>query len=358
MQVRPDRHEAAVLVKARAHELGFSTVGVAAADAPIELDFQRYRAALDEGLHGPIDYLARNVEVRRRLDEGSILAGAKSVVVVGARYDRPDEPDDPPLARKIARYARGRDYHNHLRKKLRRLADFVRRLGDDVEARPLSDTAPVLEKAWAARAGVGFVGKNGLVIVPGEGSYLLLGEVVTTLDIAFDEPITERCGQCTLCLEACPTEAIVRPFVLDAGKCVSTMTIELQGSVPLSLREATSEHLFGCDGCQEICPHNARRRPAPPLGPRFAPHPRWSELTLQSLARLGMDGGPDFEAIASGSPLRRAGAEGLARNACLCLSREPPSDSRGVLSDVAAHHPSAVVREAAAWSLDRLENHG
>lgn len=341
---------AAALIKARAHELGFAVCGVARADEPLSSEFARYEQALARGLHGPLGYLAENVEVRRRLDTEDILAGARSIVVVGARYDRPDD-DDPPLAQQIARYARGHDYHNYLRKKIRKLAAFVRTLGPDVHARPMSDTAPVLERAWAARAGVGFVGKNGMVIVPGQGSWLLLAEVVTTLPIAPDAPIEERCGRCTLCLEACPTKAFVAPFVLDAGACLSAATIELRGPIPVRLRAAAAEHLFGCDVCNEVCPHNAKSRPEAELAARHRPHERWSSLRISDLARLGMPDGPSFDEIAQGTPLHRAGAEGLARNACLALSRDDDPASESLLSTIAAEHPSEVVRDAAAWAL-------
>lgn len=347
----PLPHEHALLVKARARELGFSAVGIASARGPLEPEFARYREALAAGFHGPIAYLAENVEARRQLDADSILAGAESVIVVAARYDRPDDEPVGTLVQGIARYARGRDYHNHLRKKLRNLARFVRGLSPDTQARPVSDTAPVLEKAWAARAGVGFLGKNGVIITPGEGSFTLLGEVVTTLPLAIDVPMEERCGRCTLCLDACPTSALVKPFVLDAGKCVATTTIELRGPVPEHLRLATSEHLFGCDICQDVCPYNTRRRPLPPLADRYLPHPRWSTLTLDVLAQVGMEDGPDFEAIVESSPLRRAGPEGLARNACLALGREGRAENAPLLRTIAERHPSEVVRDAARWAL-------
>jgi epoxyqueuosine reductase len=326
--------------------------GIASAEEPLGIEYERYRDALARGLHGPLDYLAKNVEVRSRLDGDAILAGAKSVIVVGARYDRPGE-EDAPLVRKIARYARGRDYHNFLRKRIRKLAAFVRTLGDGVEARPMSDTAPVLERAWAARAGVGFVGKNGLVIAPGLGSTFLLAEVVTTAKLANDAPIEERCGRCTLCLDACPTQAFVAPFVLDAGACISTTTIEQRGPIPVRLRMASSERLFGCDVCQDVCPHNAKERPAPPLASRHAPHERWRQLSLFDLARIGMDGGPRFEDVAEGTPLSRAGAEGLARNACHALVHEQGSEP--VLREIAAAHPSETVRDAARWALAERE---
>lgn len=317
----------------------------------LDVEHARYVEALARGLHGPLGYLAENVETRRRLDTADILDGARSIVVVAARYDRPDDDDAPPLVQSIARYARGRDYHNYLRKKVRRLAAFVRTLAPDAQARPMSDTAPVLERAWAARAGLGFVGKNGLVITPGLGSFALLAEVVTDVELAPDAPIEERCGRCTACLDACPTQAFVAPFVLDATACLSTATIELRGPVPVRLREAASHHLFGCDVCQEVCPFNGKARPPSPLSQRNVPHERWGTLSLVDLARVGMPEGPSFDAVTEGSPLHRANPEGLARNAALALAHAPGSED--VLAEIAAGHPSDVVRDAAGWALAR-----
>lgn len=182
-----------------AKRLGFDAVGVGRADLPLDADFDRYEAFVDDGMHGGMSWLAASREARRQLDSDHILLGAKSVICVARRYGRTDEEEraDPELARSIARYARGRDYHNGLRKKLRKIAKLVRTLGtpeEPAQARPMCDDAPVLERAWAARAGLGFVGKNGLIIVPGVGSLVLLGEVVTTLALEPDPPIPERCG--------------------------------------------------------------------------------------------------------------------------------------------------------------------
>lgn len=339
------------LIKARAYELGFDSVGIARADVPLDIEFERYQQALANELHGPLSYLAKHVQVRQRIDTDAILLGAKSIIVIGIRYDRPNDENDPELAQFIARYARGRDYHQHVRRRLRKLANFVCALGENIYARPLIDTAPVLERAWAARAGLGFVGKNGMLITPGLGSFFLIGEVVTTLALDVNTPIEERCGKCTLCIDACPTNALVRPFVLDARRCIATMTIEWRGLVPNEVREATSQHLFGCDICQEVCPYNAKKKPLSALHEDFTPHARWFHWTLEDLAQLGMPNGPDFDEITLGSPLRRAGIEGLARSACMMLGRLQRTSAFPMLHTLCEHHPSEVVRDAASWAL-------
>jgi epoxyqueuosine reductase len=325
----------------RAEELGFDRACVARADEPLGLEFERYQRFVDQGMHGAMAYLARHREARRRLDGDEILPGARSVVCLAKRYARADDEADPPLARRIARYARGQDYHNFLRKKLRLLAKFVRALAPGVRARPLLDEEPVLERAWAARSGLGFVGKNGLVIVPGQGSYLLLGEVVTTLPLPPDEPIAERCGSCTRCLDACPTQAFAAPFVLDPRRCVAYMTIE----DPAGPRDGIGEHLFGCDDCQAVCPFN-RTAPPPPSATRpFRPLDRWSKATLTDLLRATDD---DFARLSTGSPLQRATRVGLARSAAIVArnTRTPGGASEDAASALAAaaEHDDASVR--------------
>src|ERR1019366_930024 len=260
-------------VRARARELGFDAVGIAGADLSLDRDIERYDAFVGAGMHGEMAWLARHREARASLDGSEILAGAKSVVCLARRYQRPprQERDDAATAQNIARYARGRDYHGFLRQRVRRLAAFIRTLGTataaarPAEARPLCDDAPVLERAWAARAGPGFVGKNGLLIVPGVGSMVLLGEVVTTLRLDLDDAMVERCGSCRRCLDGCPTQAFAAPFVLDPRRCISYLTIEHRSSVEPALREAVGEHLFGCDDCQTVCPFNAGATPRAPL---------------------------------------------------------------------------------------------
>jgi len=348
----PELADVTARVRARAGELGFDVVGVAAAHLPLGVDHDRYRAFVEEGRHGAMGYLAESVEARRRLDTADILEGARSVVCVGRRYARPraDEERDPPVARAIARYARGQDYHVFLRKKLRRLADFIRALGPGVRARVLSDIEPVLERAWAARAGLGFVGKNGLLITPGQGSYQLLGEVVTTLPLVPDTPMAERCGSCTRCLDACPTSAFTAPFVLDPRRCIAYWTIEQPEAPPAELREAIGEHLFGCDDCQDVCPFNRTAPPPAAATAPFRPLPRWEELQLADLTGVPEEG---WEEVASGTPLRRAGRGGIARNAALVAANrirrgEGGADERRAL-DLAADHDDPAAREIGRW---------
>ncbi len=346
-----DAASAKARVLARARELGFDAVAVARASTPIDADFERYQAFVAGGMHGDMGFLAEHPEARARVDGPDILPGARSVICLARLYQRSDDASDDGLARLVARYARGHDYHNGVRKKLRRLAAFVRSLGDDVRARPICDEEPLLERAWAARAGLGFVGKNGLLIVPGLGSYVLLGEVVTTLALEPDSPIPERCGSCRLCLDACPTEAFVRPFVLDARRCVAYLTIEQRGDIPADLRAGVGEHLFGCDDCQTACPFTRGKRPAARTS-MFAPLERWSTVTLSDL--LAPDLADRWPSIAEGSPLHRAGPHGLARNAAVVLGNRGDAAAVPALRAAAVAHPSEVVRRAADWAASRL----
>jgi epoxyqueuosine reductase len=363
------------LVRQRARALGFDRVGIASAKEALEPEYSRYQAFVERGMHGSMEYLATPLEARRRADTPAILEGAASVICVAesyagesaiaapdaAREDR--DRDEHGIAPQIARYARGSDYHNHLRRRLRRLAAFVRRLGKDVRARPVTDAVPMLERAWARRAGLGFVGKNGLIIVPGVGSFVLLGEVITTLELPPDVPMNERCGSCTLCLDACPTGAFDRPFVLDPRKCVSYLTIELSGPMPAELRSGVGEHLFGCDVCQEVCPYNRGGQPKPVPNPgaaprepakvtRYQPLPRWKDETVERLAALDEI---RFEVLARGSPVKRAGYGGLVRNAVTILANRRNPRYKDLFQRLVREHPDGAVREHAAWALTLLE---
>lgn len=343
-------------IAAEANRLGFEAVGFARADLPLDADFERYEAFVASGKHGEMGWLASLPEARRRVDGEHVLPGARTVICVARRYGRTraEEAGDPPIAQTIARYARGRDYHNGLRKKLRKLASFVRGLEPEVRARPLCDEEPILERAWAARAGLGFVGKNGLLIVPGVGSYVLLGEVVTTLAVDTDPPIRERCGACTRCLDACPTAAFEAPFVLDPRRCIAYLTIEHRSGIDDALRSKLGDHLFGCDDCQSVCPFNAASstRGGAVVDPRFSADPRWESVTLGELLALGE---ADFLRLREGSAVGRATRHGLARNAALLLGNRRDASSRAALERAAAEHESDIVRDAARWALAQID---
>lgn len=347
-------------IRQRALELGFDVVGIARADEPLGIEHDRYKAFIDAGMHGSMDYLAEHVEARKRLDTPFILEGARSVVCLGKVYARSpqDEKNDPPFAQMIARYARGQDYHGFVRKKIRKLAAFIRRLRPDAQARPLCDVEPILERSFAMRAGLGFVGKNGLVIAPGKGSFMLLGEVVTTLELVPDVPMNERCGSCTRCLDACPTNAFVAPFVLDPRKCISYFTIEHPEAAPENLREALGDHFFGCDVCQEVCPYNHSSRPLPERTDGFVPLERWNEMRLSTIVGMKEEG---FSEQTQGTPLSRPGRGGLARNATIVAANrlarrpeDPEADEWRRTIQAASEHDLPVVREVAREALDRI----
>jgi epoxyqueuosine reductase len=297
-------------IRDKALALGFDAFGVACAHEPLVDDFAHYEAFLDLGMPGPMEYLARNREVRRSLDSPAILQGARSVICVAQRYAVNAEASG--VARSIARYARGRDYHGHMRRRLDTLAAFVGSLQPRGRARAMCDTAPVLERAWAAQAGLGFIGNNGMLIIPGLGSYVLLGEVVTTIELPIDRPQPSRCGACESCLEACPTHALVRPRVLDARRCIACLTIETRGPYDPALEACVGSRLFGCDTCQEVCPHNAVRRAMLEPGSPYDTLPIWNTSTLEALVDL------EHETL-HGSPLKRCGPEGWLRNVLVVM---------------------------------------
>ncbi len=335
-------------VKARALAAGFHRVGVAAAE-PLTDDYARYEAFVAAGHHGAMGWLADNPTVRRDLDNPGIMDGARSVIVCALSYHRPPEAEPLPGAR-IARYARGLDYHNFFRKRLRKLAAWLRsEFG--ARARPMVDTAPVLERAWARQAGVGFVGKNGCIIAPGLGSFLLLGEVVTDLELTPDTPAEARCGSCTLCLDGCPTAAFPAPWVLDPRRCISYLTIEQPDTIPEAFRAPLGDRLFGCDHCQDVCPFNRTAPPPVETTAPFADTGRWEGLTVADLVTLSED---DFAARTAGSPLARPGRSGMARNAAVVLGNTGTRVHLPVLHHAAAHDPDPVVRQSAASAAEAI----
>ncbi len=267
------------LVEERALALGFDIVGIARADEPLGVEHERYQAFVDRGMHGVLGWLADHGDARRRLDGAEILAGARSVICVGRRYARTPPPRRRTRRSPAASPATPAGRTTTSSSARSSASSPPSCAGSGPASRRAPSSTP--SRCWSApgrRApAIGFVGKNGLVITPGQGSYQILGEVVTTLALVPDTPIAERCGSCTRCLDACPTQAFPEPFVLDARRCISYWTIEQPDAPPADLRAAIGEHLFGCDVCQEVCPFN---RTAPPPAEKTAPLPPARSLGL------------------------------------------------------------------------------
>jgi len=307
-----DRSALAERAKRLAREAGFDLAGVAAL-APAATA-GAYRDWLARGEHAGMAWMARNVELRA--DPRRLLPGAMSALVVGLRY-APLADEAPPgdLWPRVARYARGRDYHDLVRERLATVAAELGRLLPGCLSRVCVDTAPLLERELAARAGLGAVGKNTQLLHPEAGSWFLLGELLLTADLAPDSPLADLCGDCARCLEACPTGALTAPYRLDAQLCISYWTIEHRGEISAAMRPHLRDWVFGCDVCQEVCPWN--QRAAPVAAAEFAVPAARRELDLAGL--LALDEGQYRERF-RGSPLKRAKLAGLRRNAALALA--------------------------------------
>jgi epoxyqueuosine reductase len=331
-----------------AREVGFDLVGIAGDEPPPELAF--FREWVDRGHAGDMRYLTG--QVARRSDLHAAFPWARSVVCVGLQYDTPHPySTEAPSGRGwISRYAWGDDYHDVMKTMLDRVVDELRDAVGPFEARTYVDTGPLVERAWAAAAGLGAWGKNTCLLHPEHGSWFFLGEIVTDLEMAPDAPRTDMCGTCTACLDACPTGALPAPGVLDARRCISYLTIELRGALPEDQREGVGRHVFGCDICQDACPWNRRRRRRG--GPPFEPRPGALAPDLADLARLD---DAAFRERFRRSPVKRTKRRGLLRNVAVALgnSRDP------ALRDVLEHltrDQDPVVREHAEWALRKLQS--
>jgi len=301
-------------VKAKARELGFDLVGVAPAGPSLYRDY--FRQWLAAGQAGDMAYLEKRFD--ERTDPAAYFPGARSVVCVAMNYhvrleELPEE--DRPFHGRIARYALGDDYHELIKSRLHALADWIREIAPDARTRAAVDTAPVMEKDLAARAGLGWVGKNTCLIHVQAGSWLLLGEVITTLDLPPDETVADHCGTCTRCLDACPTGAITAPYQLDARKCISYLTIEHRGEIPAELKAGIGDWLYGCDVCQDVCPHNHKVPDAtdPALRPRFPA----GTLDVREVLSWTDD---DYRARLKNSAMKRTKLPVLKRNAAIVVN--------------------------------------
>ena len=310
-------------VKYRARQLGFDLCGIAPAGAFPELKL--LRQWIDRGYAGTMGYLPRTAE--RRADVRRVMPSARSVIVTGTVYNTGEpysiERRDPGAA-EIARYAQADDYHDVIGRRLDALVVWMREQHpESFDARAYVDTGPVQERVYAQYAGLGWIGKNTCVINPGLGSWILLAEIVCSLLLEADQPALDQCGTCTLCLDACPTGAFIEPHVLDATRCISYLTIEYRGEIPQEHHAAVGNHVFGCDICQEVCPWNAM--PATANGT----WPSRGALSVPRLAELSARTDEQLAELIRGTPLARAGVNGLRRNITVALTNFKEGAGRG-----------------------------
>lgn len=293
-------------IKAEAYRLGFSACGVAQADRIPDEIYKQLHAWVEQGYHGTMDYLDRHHDLRQ--DPRLLCPGTRSIIIVAMGYYPPES--QPKHLPQIARYAYGRDYHRVVKKRLDQLLMFIRsHIAPDVEGRSFSDSAPILERYWAEQAGIGWRGKSGLLLIPQLGSYYVLGTLLVSIPMAPDQPIRSLCGNCTRCLDSCPTGALLAPGLMDARRCISYLTIEQRDEIPDDVARRMGNRLYGCDICQEVCPHNRFARPTTVAD--FAPRPEVLSLTPDRIERMMPE---EFDALFAGSAVRRAGLSGLQRS--------------------------------------------
>jgi epoxyqueuosine reductase len=332
----------AAQIKDWGRELGFDAVGIAGTDLG---DAEQGLAAwLAAGCHGDMDYMASHGTKRARPAE--LVTGTRSAIVARMNYLPADSGRQN--SAEISRYARGRDYHKVLRNRLQKLADRIEADIGPFGHRVFTDSAPVMEVELAKRAGLGWRGKHTLLLSRDAGSWFFLGEILVDLPLPADAPTSEHCGSCRACLDACPTGAIVAPYQVDARRCISYLTIELKGSIPLALRPLIGNRVYGCDDCQLCCPWN-----------RDAPHTREDDFAVRNgldcatLIDLFAWSETEFETKLAGSAIRRIGHERWLRNLAVGLGNAPTSAIVIAALQARRDHPSALVREHVEWALAR-----
>ena len=350
-----DPAAASRIVREAAIRLGFHAVGIAKlAEVP---EGDAFRAWLAEGRQAEMDYMERRVE--ERLDPARLDPGFRSIVSVAMSYwhgdDEPAAPPAPlapalsPARGRIARYARGADYHNVLGRRIRKLLIELRRAIPVLDGRGWVDTGPVMDRAWASRSGIGWWGKHTNLVSRVDGSWLLLGTMALNIELDPDPPHADHCGSCRRCIDVCPTDAIVAERELDARRCISYWTIEHRGSIPEAMRPLIGDWIFGCDLCLEVCPWNRfaeRSREA-----RFAAREDRAAPQLEPL--LGLSHAA-FRLKFNGSPIQRAGRDGFVRNVCVALGNVGGPEVLESLGRTANLDPSEIVREHARWAIDQL----
>lgn len=339
----------AAQIKQWGRELGFAAIGIT--DADLSAAEEGLHAWLDKGFHGEMDYMAAHGTKRSRPAE--LVPGTLRIISARLDYFPPDAADPDtilatPDAAYVSRYALGRDYHKVLRQRLQTLAERIGAAAGEHHFRVFSDSAPVMEVELATRAGLGWRGKHTLLLNRRHGSWFFLGEIYSDLPLPVDAPEAAHCGTCHACLDACPTQAIVAPYSVDARRCISYLTIELKGSIPLDLRPLIGNRIYGCDDCQLVCPWN--RFAGTATVPDFAVR---NGLDSARLVDLFVWSETDFNDRLAGSPIRRIGHERWLRNIAVALGNAPPAPAIEATLGARLDHPSAIVREHVAWALAR-----
>lgn len=300
-----DTKDKGILIKAKAQELGFAACGFSKAEE-LKKDKAFLQKWLDNGLHAGMQYMENHFE--KRTDPSKLVEGAKSVISVVFNY-YPEEVQgngDTPV---ISKYAYGVDYHFVLKDKLKELLKYIQSDIEEVEGRVFTDSAPVLDRAWAARSGLGWIGKNTNLIVPNLGSFVFIGELILDIELEYDAPIEDRCGSCTKCISACPTNALVMPYKMDSNRCISFLTIENKAEIPEKFKGKFENRMYGCDICQDVCPWNKDHKVT--TEEAFKPHPKLLELDKEGWKNLDED---TYREIFKKSAVKRAKYSGLRRN--------------------------------------------
>ncbi|RUO80187.1 tRNA epoxyqueuosine(34) reductase QueG [Idiomarina tyrosinivorans] len=345
-----DYQQLAADIKRWGKELGFQKVGIT--DVDLSAHEQALQDWLDKGYHGEMEYMARHGMLRARpaeLHPGSVRAISVRMNYLPAEAGFAKTLKNPRLGY-ISRYALGRDYHKVLRKRLKQLGDKIKAAFDDTDFRPFVDTAPILERPLAEKAGLGWTGKHSLILDRDSGSWFFLGELLINLPLPVDQPVEEGCGSCTACMTICPTQAIVEPYVIDARRCISYLTIELRGSIPEEFRPLMGNRIYGCDDCQLICPWNryAQLTDENDFSPR-------KDLLAPELISLWQWTEEQFNSQLQGSPIRRIGFDCWLRNIAVALGNADPDVS--VINALAQRsgQVSEMVQEHIDWALERQQ---
>jgi epoxyqueuosine reductase len=292
------------LIKAESKRLGFLSCGISKAEF-LENEAPRLEYWLNNQMHGQMSYLEDHFD--KRLNPTLLVHGSKSVISLLINYFPEKEQNKDSY--KISKYAYGKDYHNVIKKKLRKLLRYIKTEIGDVNGRAFIDIEPIMDKAWAAKSGLGWIGKNSNLITQKVGSFYFVAELVIDLELNYDHPTTDHCGSCTACIDACPTQAIIAPYVVDGSKCISYFTIELKDNLPATMKGKFDDWMFGCDICQDVCPWNRFSKPHNEY--RFDPNPAILEYSKKDWEEITEE---VFTSVFQNSPLKRAKWEGIKRN--------------------------------------------